>query len=175
MSKPNAAAHDPSAATLLAEQTAEAMYSRDAALKLVGIRLLSVRPGYSRLAMVVRPDMVNSHHMCHGGFLFTLADSAFAYACNSYNRNTVASACHIDFLAPAMVGEELEAESEERSLAGRTGVYDTTIRNRNGQVIALFRGKSYRIAGEVITGLQAEDKRPRTAIPPNSRIEGNPQ
>ena len=73
-----------------------------------------------------------------------------------------------------MVGEELEAESEERSLAGRTGVYDTTIRNPNGQVIALFRGKSYRIAGEVITGLQAEDKRPRTA-PPSSRIEGNPQ
>jgi acyl-CoA thioesterase len=109
------------------------------------------------MAMVVRPDMVNGHQMCHGGYLFTLADSTFAYACNSYNQNTVASACHIDFLASAKVGDILEAECEERSLAGRTGVYDTTIRNRNGKIIALFRGKSYRIAGEVIAGLEEEE------------------
>jgi len=147
---------DSATAAALAEQTAEAMFRRDAASKLIGLRLIAVRPGYARMAMVVRADMVNGHHMCHGGYLFTLADSTFAYACNSYNQNTVASACHIDFLASASEGDILEAECEERSLAGRTGVYDTTIRNRNGKVVALFRGKSYRIAGEVIAGLEAE-------------------
>lgn len=150
-------------AAALAEQTAEAMFRRDAASKLIGLRLIAVRPGYARLAMVVRPDMVNGHHICHGGYLFTLADSAFAYACNSYNKNTVASACHIDFLAPAKEGEVLEAECEERSLSGRTGVYDTTIRNRTGKVVALFRGKSYRINGEVIAGLKAEEKEEHAA------------
>lgn len=144
-------------AAALAEQTAEAMFRRDAASKLIGLRLIAVRPGYARLTMVVRSDMVNGHHICHGGYLFTLADSAFAYACNSYNRNTVASACQIDFLAPANEGEVLEAECEERSLSGRTGVYDTTVRNQAGKVVALFRGKSYRISGEVIAGLADEE------------------
>ncbi len=162
-------------ALLLAEQTGEAMYRRDAALRLIGIRIKSIRPGYSLMAMTVRPDMSNGHHICHGGYLFTLADSAFAYACNSYNRNTVASACHIDFLMPAREGEELEAECVERSLSGRTGVYDTTIRNRDGQVIALFRGKSYRIAGEVITGLAAEDRHPESNPVARGKFEGNPQ
>ncbi|TLD47297.1 MAG: Acyl-coenzyme A thioesterase PaaI [Accumulibacter sp.] len=171
----NPVAHESQAAARLAELTAEAMYSRDAASRLIGLQIISVRPGYSRMSMVVRPDMVNGHHICHGGYLFTLADSAFAYACNAYNRNTVASACHIDFLAPAAEGEVLEAECEERSRAGRTGVYDTTIRNHNGKVIALFRGKSYRIAGEVIAGLEAEEARPASAGPAISRVEGNPQ
>ena len=164
------------AAVLLAEQTATAMYSRDAASRLIDLRLVSIRPGHSILTMVVRPDMVNGHHICHGGYLFTLADSAFAYACNSYNRNTVASACHIDFLTPAREGEMLEAECEERSLSGRTGVYDTTIRNQQGKVIALFRGKSYRIAGEVIAGLEAEDSYPGTSTDmATDAVEGNPQ
>ncbi len=163
------------AAARLAERTAEAMYSRDAASKLIGLRLVSVRPGCARLTMVVRPDMVNGHHICHGGYLFTLADSAFAYACNSYNRNTVASACHIDFLSPAREGEVLEAECQERSLAGRTGVYDTTIRNDAGTVVALFRGKSYRIAGEVIAGLEAEEHSPGAGARRCSEGVGNPQ
>jgi acyl-CoA thioesterase len=102
--------------------------------------------------MPVRADMLNGHQTCHGGYLFTLADSAFAYACNSHNQNTVASACHIDFLAPAMEGDILEAEAVERSLTGRTGVYDVTVRTHAGKTIALFRGKSYRISGEVIDG-----------------------
>lgn len=153
----HASAADLQAATALAQQTAAAMWPRDAASKLIGLNLLAVRPGYAKMSMVVRPDMANGHHMCHGGYLFTLADSAFAYACNSYNLNTVASACHIDFLASAKVGEQLEAECEERSLAGRSGVYDTTIRNSHGKVIALFRGKSSRISGEVIAGLAAAD------------------
>ncbi|HMV06952.1 MAG TPA: hydroxyphenylacetyl-CoA thioesterase PaaI [Accumulibacter sp.] len=175
MSRASGGAPPTQAALRLAGETAQAMFERDAASKLIGLRLLAVRPGYARLAMLVRPDMVNGHHICHGGYLFTLADSAFAYACNSYNRNTVASACHIDFLAPAREGEELEAECEERSLAGRTGVYDVTIRNCQGKIIALFRGKSYRIAGEVIAGLAAEARDDGSFSLPARTMEGNPQ
>ena len=110
------------------------------------------------VSMPVQGDMLNGHQTCHGGYLFTLADSAFAYACNSHNQNTVASACHIDFLAPAKECDVLEAEAIERSLAGRTGVYDVTVRVQGGQTIALFRGKSYRISGEVINGLQPTEQ-----------------
>ncbi len=140
----------------LAEAVARAMWSRDAATHALGMALVAVGPGTATLRMRVRPDMVNGHHICHGGMMFTLADSAFAYACNSYNQNTVASACHIDFLAPAREGDLLEAEAVERSASGRTGVYDITVRVVGGKTVALFRGKSYRISGEVIAGLQAE-------------------
>jgi len=147
----------PAEAQALAEATAEAMYSRDRAAQALGIKIVRVQPGASLLTMVVRSDMVNGHHICHGGMIFSLADTAFAYACNSYNKNTVASACHIDFLAPAREGETLEAEAVERSAAGRTGVYDITVRIAGGKTVALFRGKSYRINGEVIAGLQQAD------------------
>ena len=100
--------------------------------------------------MTVRADMLNGHAICHGGFIFTLADSAFAYACNSYNLNTVASGCAIDFLAPAREGDVLTAVAQERSASGRTGVYDIEVTNQRGEKIALFRGKSYRIKGHVI-------------------------
>ena len=133
------------------------MWARDRATNALGMKIEAVRPGYARISMTVRGDMVNSHHICHGGLIFTLADSAFAYACNSYNKNTVASACHIDFLAPAKEGETLEAEAVEQSASGRTGVYDITVRTTHGKTIALFRGKSYRINGEVIAGLQQAD------------------
>ena len=141
----------------LAEAVAAAMWSRDRAAQALGIRIEAVGPGTATLSMLVRGDMVNGHHICHGGMIFSLADTAFAYACNSYNKNTVASACHIDFLAPAKEGETLEAEAVEQSAAGRTGVYDITVRNNHGKTIALFRGKSYRINGEVIAGLQQAD------------------
>lgn len=144
-------------AQALADATAEAMYSRDRAAQALGLKIVRVQPGASLLTMVVRPDMVNGHHICHGGMIFSLADTAFAYACNSYNKNTVASACHIDFLAPAKEGETLEAEAVERSASGRTGVYDITVRV-GSRTIALFRGKSYRINGEVIAGLQQADQ-----------------
>jgi acyl-CoA thioesterase len=147
----------PAEAQTLAEATAEAMYSRDRAAQALGLKIVRVQPGASLLTMVVRSDMVNGHHICHGGMIFSLADTAFAYACNSYNRNTVASACHIDFLAPAKEGETLEAEAVERSASGRTGVYDITVRV-GSRTIALFRGKSYRINGEVIAGLQQADQ-----------------
>ena len=142
-------------AQALANATAEAMYARDRAAQALGIKIVRVQPGASLLTMTVRSDMVNGHHICHGGMIFSLADTAFAYACNSYNKNTVASACHIDFLAPAKEGETLEAEAVEQSASGRTGVYDITVRNNHGKTIALFRGKSYRISGEVIAGLAA--------------------
>ena len=138
----------------LALAVAEAMWSRDQAAQALGMAIVEVRPGYAVLTMKVRPDMVNGHHICHGGLIFTLADTAFAYACNSYNHNTVASACHIDFLSPGKEGDLLEAEAVERSLSGRTGVYDITVRVEGGKTVALFRGKSYRIQGEVIAGLQ---------------------
>ncbi len=147
----------PAEAQALADATAEAMFSRDRAAQALGIKIVRVQPGASLLTMTVRSDMVNGHHICHGGMIFSLADTAFAYACNSYNKNTVASACHIDFLAPAKEGETLEAEAVEQSASGRTGVYDITVRNNHGKTIALFRGKSYRINGEVIAGLQQAD------------------
>ena len=145
---------------VVAEEVARAMWPRDHASQLLGLRILTIRPGYSRMLMTVRPDMVNGHHICHGGLIFTLGDSAFAYACNSYNKNTVASACHIDSHVRAKEGDCPEAEAVEQSLSGPTGVYDVTIRTRSGKVVALFRGKSYRINGEVIAGLQhAEEPR----------------
>ncbi|MFN4102796.1 MAG: hydroxyphenylacetyl-CoA thioesterase PaaI [Tepidimonas sp.] len=152
------AAPPPTDPQALAEAVGAAMWSRDHATQALGMRLDAIAPGRAVLSMPVRRDMVNGHAICHGGLIFTLADSAFAYACNSYNHNTVASACHIDFLAPAREGDVLEAEAVERSLAGRTGVYDITVRVRGGRTVALFRGKSYRLSGEVIAGLaQAAD------------------
>lgn len=139
----------------LAEASASAMWARDNATQGLGMAIDRIAPGQCVMSMPVRPDMLNGHGMCHGGFMFVLADSAFAFACNSYNQTTVASACHIDFLAPARLGDVLEAEAVERSRAGRTGVYDITVRVRGGKTVALFRGKSYRIEGEVIAGLQA--------------------
>ncbi len=139
----------------LAEAVAKAMWSRDRAANALGMRIDEVRQGYARLSMPVRGDMVNGHHICHGGLIFSLADTAFAYACNSYNKNTVASACNIDFLAPGKEGDTLSAEAVEMSASGRTGVYDVTVRDSAGKAIALFRGKSYRISGEVIAGLAA--------------------
>lgn len=148
----------PAEAQAMAEATAEAMWARDRAAQALGIKIVRVAPGAALLTMAVRPDMVNGHHICHGGMIFSLADTAFAYACNSYNKNTVASACHIDFLAPAKEGETLEADAVEQSAAGRTGVYDVTVRTAGGKTVALFRGKSYRISGEVIAGLQQADQ-----------------
>lgn len=139
-------------ALALARDVGQAMWSRDNATNALGMQLISIAPGVATITMQVRSDMVNGHHICHGGLIFTLADSAFAYACNSYNLNTVASACHIDFLAPAREGDVLEATATERSTSGRTGVYDIEVKVQGGKLVALFRGKSYRIKGEVIAG-----------------------
>jgi acyl-CoA thioesterase len=143
-------AMDEAAARALAERVAASMYARDTATQALGIRVVRVEPGFAELAMVVRDDMLNGHEICHGGFIFTLADSAFAYACNSYNLNTVASGCAIEFTAPAHRGETLTARAGERQLAGRTGVYDVEVANGRGETVAFFRGKSYRIKGHLI-------------------------
>ncbi|HEX7273847.1 MAG TPA: hydroxyphenylacetyl-CoA thioesterase PaaI [Casimicrobiaceae bacterium] len=146
--------HHPAATTqeaqALAERVAQAMYSRDRASQALGMKIATVNPGRAELTMTVRADMLNGHAICHGGFIFLLADSAFAYACNSYNLTTVASGCSIDFVAPAREGDRLSAVASERSASGRTGVYDIEVRNQNGETVALFRGKSYRIKGHVI-------------------------
>jgi len=137
-------------AQALAERVAGEMYLRDRASRAMGMKITRVAPGHAELTMVVRADMLNGHAICHGGFIFTLADSAFAFACNSYNLTTVASGCAIDFVAPAREGDELTAFAQERSASGRTGVYDIEVRNQRGEKVALFRGKSYRIKGHVI-------------------------
>jgi acyl-CoA thioesterase len=142
----------PAEAQRVAERAAEAMWARDRASQGLGMRIVSVGPGVARLAMRVREDMLNGHDICHGGFIFTLADSAFAFACNSYNLVTVASGCSIDFIAPAREGDELVANARERSASGRTGVYDIDVTNQRGETVALFRGKSYRIKGHVVEG-----------------------
>jgi acyl-CoA thioesterase len=134
----------------LAEATGAAMYARDRASQSLGMKLLEIGPGFACMSMLVRPDMLNGHQTCHGGLIYTLADSAFAFACNSRNQNTVASGCTIDYLAPGLEGDVLHAEAVEQSRTGRLGVYDITVTNQHGTCIALFRGKSYQIKGDVI-------------------------
>jgi acyl-CoA thioesterase len=137
-------------ALALAHATARVMYASDHASQALGMVLEEVRPGYARMRMTVRKDMVNGHDLCHGGLIFTLADSTFAYACNSRNRVTVAQGAAIEFLAPSRVGDVLTAVGEERHLRGRNGVYDIVVTNQAGERIALFRGKSFGLEGEVV-------------------------
>lgn len=134
----------------LARDCAEAMYERDQATRRMGIQLLDAGPGSAKLSMRVREDMIQGHGTCHGGYLFALADSAFAFACNSYNDATVAIGCSIDYVAPAREGDELIASACEQSRSGRTGNYDVRIENSQGQLIALFHGKSYKVRGTVL-------------------------
>lgn len=122
----------------------------DACAHAHGIEVKHTNPGMATLTMTVRDTMLNGHGMCQGGMIFTLADTAFAHACNSYNRNTVASGCSIDFLAPGKLNDTLTACAEERSRSGRTGVYDVSVTNQSGELIALFRGKSYQIKGNLV-------------------------
>ena len=125
------------------------MYQRDPTSQALGMLLAEIRPGYARMTMTVRADMLNGHQSCHGGYIFMLADSAFAFACNSHNHNTVGAGCSIDYLAPGREGDLLTAEASEQALAGKTGVYDVKVNNGEGRTVALFRGKSHRIAGMV--------------------------
>jgi acyl-CoA thioesterase len=152
-------AHDPAAAQRLAERVADGMFVNDRASRGLGMQIASVAPGRAEMTMTVREDMLNGHAMCHGGFIFLLADSTFAFACNSYNRNTVAQGCSIDYLAPAHLGDVLHASGVERSRTGRTGVYDIEVRNQHGRTVALFRGKSYRIDGHVVEEAEHDEAR----------------
>ena len=135
----------------LAEQITEVLYAQDRASRALGIRIDETRPGYARATMVVRPDMTNGHRIAHGGLVFTLADTAFAFACNSHNESNVAASASIDFLAPSHEGDELTAVATELWRSGRSGIYEITVTNQKGARIALFRGRSARIAGQVIS------------------------
>ncbi len=134
----------------LAKAAAEIMWRDDNASKWLGMRVEEVRPGYARISMTVTPNMVNGHNLCHGGLIFTLADSTFAFACNSHNQRAVAAGASIDFLAPAFLGDELTAVGVEQALKGRTGVYDMKVTNQKNELIALFRGKSAAIKGLLV-------------------------
>jgi acyl-CoA thioesterase len=133
----------------VAEAVRSGMYERDRAAQALGIAVEAIGPGTARCRMTVRDDMAQGHGTCHGGLTFTLADTAFAYACNAYNRATVALAAEIAFLAPARAGEVLCATARERSRAGRTGIYDVEVTNGDGRLVALFRGTAYETRGEV--------------------------
>jgi acyl-CoA thioesterase len=134
-----------------AERATAALFARDRASQALGMRITGVRPGWARVAMLVRADMVNGHGLCHGGMVFALGDSAFAFACNSYNESTVAAAASVDFLAAARAGDELTAEASELWRTRRNGLYEIVISNQRGERIALFRGRSYRVDGQVVS------------------------
>ena len=138
------------AAQQRAERAAAALFERDRASQALGMRLAGVRPGWARVVMRVRADMVNGHGVCHGGLVFALGDSAFAFACNSHNESTVAAAASIDFLAGAREGDELTAEASELWRTRRNGIYEINVCNQRGERVALFRGRSYRIDGQVV-------------------------
>ncbi|MCO7513971.1 hydroxyphenylacetyl-CoA thioesterase PaaI [Pseudomonas guariconensis] len=141
----------------LAQACADAMFSRDQATQAMGIRLLEIGPGRARLGMPVRADMIQGHGTCHGGYLFALADSAFAFACNSYDEATVALGCSIDYLAPALRDDQLTATASELSRKGRTGLYDVRVENQRGELVALFHGKSYKVRGTVLAQETQDD------------------
>ncbi|MBV8146594.1 MAG: hydroxyphenylacetyl-CoA thioesterase PaaI [Gammaproteobacteria bacterium] len=138
------------AAQQLAEKAAAALLARDRASQALGMRLAGVRPGWAKVVMRVRADMVNGHGLCHGGVVFALGDSAFAFACNSHNESTVAAAAAIDFLAGAREGDELTAEASELWRSRRNGIYEINVSNQRGERIALLRGRSWRIDGQVV-------------------------
>ena len=136
-----------------ADLVREGMFANDRASRGLGMQIVSVSPGHAVLAMPVREDMLNGHDICHGGFIATLSDSAFAFACNSYNELTVASGFAIDLLAPARLGDTLTARCAEVSKAGRTGVYDVEVTNQRGERVAVFRGRSYTLKGKPAVGV----------------------
>jgi acyl-CoA thioesterase len=139
------AAHD------LAQRVGQAMFAADqASRETMGMELLLCEPGRALMRMTVHALHLNGHRICHGGFIFTLADSTFAFACNSHNKNAVAAGCSIEFLRPAHLGDVLSCEGLEQTLSGRHGVYDMRVTNQRGEVVALFRGKSAQIQGTVI-------------------------
>ncbi len=134
----------------LARACADAMWAEDHATQALGMTIDVIDRGIAELSMTVRKDMVNGYGLCHGGLIFTLADSAFAYACNTHNRRTVASGARIEFLAPARLDDQLTARATQLSQGRSTGVYDVLVSRAGGERVALFRGNAHRIAGNVV-------------------------
>jgi acyl-CoA thioesterase len=141
-------ADPPVSAVARAREVGRLMMADDRASRHLGIELLEIAPGRARMSLTVRPELTNGHGICHGGYIFLLADTSFAFACNSYNQRTVAAGCSIEFLAPAHEGNTLFAEAVEQHLAGRHGIYDVRVQDQDGRLIALFRGKSTAIKGQ---------------------------
>ena len=129
----------------IAERVGRDMFAVDPASQGLGMKVEAMGPGLARMSMRVRAEMLNGFQICHGGFITTLADSTFAFACNSYNELTVAAGIVVDFLAPARLDDVLTAEAREVSRAGRTGVYDVSVRNQRGELVAVLRGRSHSI------------------------------
>ncbi len=144
----------PAAAQATAERVREQMLANDTVLRTLGITVDAIGPGRACASMTVRADMLNGFAICHGGLVATLADTAFAYACNAYDELTVASGFAVELLAPSHEGDVLTAEASELSKSGRTGVYDIEVRNQRGQRIAAFRGRSYTMKGRPVVGGQ---------------------
>jgi acyl-CoA thioesterase len=137
-------------AQALAEAVRQKMFANDAASQAMGMMIEAVGPGTARMAMTVRADMLNGFKICHGGFITTLADSAFAFACNSHNEMTVASGIVVDFLAPAHEGDRLVAECHELARTGKTGVYDIHVTNQHGRKVMVMRGRSHTLKGRPV-------------------------
>lgn len=140
-----------------AARSAAAMWAQDTASQGFGMQIDDIGPGRAVMSMQVAPDHLNGHGICHGGVIFSLADSAFAFACNSHNRLAVAQTNHITYLTPALGGERLTAVATEVALTGRTGLTDVTVTGEDGRVVALFRGQSRQIGG---THFEEEDAAP---------------
>lgn len=137
----------------IADAVAIGMMAKDRASSSLGMRVTHISPGTAHIEMTVRDDMLNGLNTCHGGYITVLADSAFAFACNSYNELTVASSLTIDFIAPVYGGEVLTARAVEVSLRGRTGIYDVDISNQKGVRVAVFRGRSHCMKGKPVVTL----------------------
>ncbi len=137
----------------IADAVGTGMFANDRAAHGAGLHLATIGPGTANLTMRVVDNMLNGFAICHGGYITLLADTAFAYACNSYNALTVASSLGIDFIAAVQGGDVLTAVASEVNLAGRTGVYDVEVRNQHGARVAMFRGRSYRMTGKTVVDL----------------------
>jgi acyl-CoA thioesterase len=137
-------------AQAIAERVSDGMFAKDSAAHLLGMAVTAIAPGHATVTMTVRPDMLNGFGICHGGLIATLADMAFAYACNSYNEMTVASGFDVDLLGPGRVGDLLTATGRVVSQGARMGVYDMEVTNQSGERIAVFRGRSYRMKGKQV-------------------------
>ena len=135
----------------LAAKVGESMFASDrASREFMQMELIRCEPGRAAMRMTVREPMLNGHLICHGGLIFTLADSTFAFACNSHNKVAVAAGCSIEFLKPGKLGDVLTCEGVEQTLQGRHGIYDMKVANQHGEVVAMFRGKSAQIQGQVV-------------------------
>mgnify|MGYP001450530081 CR=1 FL=1 len=138
------------AAQALAERVRDAMFTKDVAARSMGMEVIAIGPGTARVTMAVRSDMANGFGICHGGLVATLADTAFAYACNSWNERTVAAGFDVQLLAAAQLGDTLVASAAVLAQGKRTGLYDVAVHNQDNRLVAAFRGRSHRPAGPVV-------------------------